>query len=58
MAYLKRMLKRLEAEPIRLQNLVSVGELTGQATEIAVQQLKHSRDKLLAELRTLGIDPD
>jgi hypothetical protein len=51
------MLKRLEAEPIRLQNLAAVGELTGQAAELAIQQLNHSREKLLVELRTLEIDP-
>jgi hypothetical protein len=52
-AYLKRMLKRLEGEDTRLQNLVSRGELTRPAAELAVQQLNHSRDELLAELRKL-----
>jgi hypothetical protein len=55
-AYLKRMLKRLEGEDTRLQNLVSGGELTRQAAEVAVQQLNHSRDELLAELRKLELD--
>ena len=52
-AYLKRMLKRLEGEGIRLQSLVSDGELTRQAAELAVQHLNHSRNELLAELREL-----
>ena len=55
-AYLKRMLKRLEGEDTRLQNLVSCGELTQQAAELAVQQLNHSRDELRAELRKLQLD--
>ena len=50
------MLKRLEGEDTRLQNLVSGGELTRQAAELAVQQINHSRDELLAELRKL--EPD
>ena len=52
-AYLKRMLKRLEGENTRLQSLVSDEELTRQAAELAVQQLNHSRNELLAELREL-----
>jgi hypothetical protein len=52
-AYLKRMLKRLEGEGIRLQSLVSDGELTRQAAELAVQLLNHSRNELLTELREL-----
>ena len=55
-AYLKRMLKRLEAEPTRIQNLAAAGELTGEAAELAVQQLNRSREELLVELRTLEID--
>jgi hypothetical protein len=55
-AYLKRMLKRLEGEDVRLQRLLSDGELTRQAAELAVQQLNHSRDKLLAELREPASD--
>ena len=55
-AYLKRMLTRLEAEDVRLQSLVSDGDLTPEAAELAVQQLNQSRDELLAELR--GLEPD
>jgi hypothetical protein len=47
------MLKRLEGEDARLQHLVSGGELTQRAAELAVQQLSRSRDELLAELRKL-----
>ena len=53
-AYLKRMLKRLEGEDTRLQNLQSAGELTRPAAELAAQQL--SRDELLTELRKLEHD--
>ncbi len=56
-AYLKRMLKRLESENVRLQNLGSVGELTCKEAEFAVHQLNHSRDELLAGLRALEVDP-
>ena len=52
-AYLKRMLKRLEGENTRLQSLVSDEELTRQAAELAVEQLNHRRTELLAELREL-----
>jgi hypothetical protein len=52
-AYLNRMLKRLDGEDVRLQNLVSAGELTRQAADLAVHQLNHNRDELLAELRKL-----
>ena len=55
-AYLKRMLKRLEGEDIRLQSLISGEELTHEAAELAAQQLNHSRNELLAELREL--EPD
>ena len=50
------MLKRLEGEDTRLQNLLSAGELTRPAAELAVQQLSHSRDELLTELRKLERD--
>jgi hypothetical protein len=53
---MQRMLKRLEGEDTRLQNLVSGGELTQQAAELALHQLNHSRDELLTELRKL--EPD
>jgi len=55
-AYLKRMLKRLEAEDIRLRSLISDEDLTSQAAELAVQQLNHSRNELLTELRELAPD--
>ena len=52
-AYLTRMLKRLEGQDLRVQSLVSAGQLTFEAAELAVSQLKRSREELLAELRTL-----
>jgi hypothetical protein len=56
-AYLKRMLKRLEGEGIRLQSLESDGGLTRQAAELAVKQLNQSKNELLAELRELDPPP-
>jgi hypothetical protein len=47
------MLKRLEGQDLRVQSLVSAGQLTFEAAELAVSQLKRSREELLAELRTL-----
>ena len=55
-AYLKRMLKRLEGEDVRLRSFISGEELTREAAELAIQQLNHSRNELLAELREL--EPD
>ena len=55
-ASLKRMLKRLEGEDVRLRSLISDEDLTPQAAELAVQQLNKSRNELLAELREL--EPD
>lgn len=52
-AYLKRMLKRLEGEVFRIQELLSVGELSSEAAELAVQQVAASRDTLLTELAVL-----
>jgi hypothetical protein len=52
-AYLKRMLKRLEAESLRLQNFPLNAEFSAQALEIAVQQLSRSRNDLLAQLQRL-----
>jgi hypothetical protein len=50
------MLKSLEGEDLRLQNLIWAGELTHQAAEIAVQPLDRSREELLAELQMLELD--
>jgi hypothetical protein len=55
-AYLKRMLKRLDGEGLRIQHLQSVGELNSEAAELAVQQLTASRNTLLIELATLERD--
>lgn len=52
-AYLKRMLKRLEGEETRLQQLVSTGELTPEGGELGKKQLDRNRAELLSELRTL-----
>jgi len=52
-AYLKRMLKRLEGESPRIQKLVSTGELTLKGGKLATEQLSKSRQKLLLELQSL-----
>jgi hypothetical protein len=52
-AYLERMLKRLEDENNRMQRLVSEGELSPEGGEIGIRQLKQSREELLSELQTL-----
>jgi hypothetical protein len=52
-AYLKRMLKRLEGEDLRIQGLLSTGELSHEAAELAGQQLTASRNKLLNKLAAL-----
>ena len=52
-AYLKRMLKRLEGEDNRIHQLVLKGELSPEGGEIGIQQLKKSREELLSELQTL-----
>jgi hypothetical protein len=57
-AYLKRMLKRLEGEDRRIQDLASAGELTLAEAELAVEQLSRSRNQLLTELSSLRLgDP-
>ncbi len=52
-AYLKRILKRLEGEDSRIQQLVSEGELSPEGGEIANQLLEKSREELRSELETL-----
>ena len=52
------MLKRLEGENARIQDLVSTGELTPEAAKFAVQQLTRSRNQLIPELMSLQVgDP-
>ena len=52
-AYLKRMLKRLEGEETKIQQLVSTGELSPEGGELAAQQVRKSRGELLSELQKL-----
>ena len=52
-AYLKRMLRRLDSEDARLNQLVSAGALTAEAARLGGQQLAVSRERLLAELQSL-----
>ena len=53
-AYLKRMLKRLEGEDVRVQELVVAMQLTPEEAKLVAQQLNKSREELLAELRSLN----
>lgn len=55
-AYLKRMLSRLDGEDTRLKDLVSAGELTTEGGELGARQLAKNREQLLAELRSLEAD--
>lgn len=52
-AYLKRMLKRLEGEETRIQQLVSAGEISLEGGELTAQQVRKSRGELLSELQKL-----
>jgi len=55
-AYLRRMLHRLEGEQTRLNDLLATGELTREGAEIGARQLANDRAKLLAELEILEVD--
>ena len=52
-AYLKRLLKRLEPEETRIQRLVESGDLTEKGRDLALQLTRNYRKKLKAELRSL-----
>ena len=52
-AYLKRMLRRLEGEEARVQTLVSAGDLSPQGAELTVNLVRKSRQELRDELNTL-----
>ena len=52
-AYLKRMLKRLEGEETRVQQLVSTGQLSSEGEELTARQVRKSREDLLSELQEL-----
>jgi hypothetical protein len=51
------MLKRLDGEEARLQDLVSAGELTPEAEQLGGQKLNKHREELSHELRALKRDP-
>jgi hypothetical protein len=53
-AYLKRVLKRLEAEPARIKALALSGELTKDGEQLAMQLLERSRSQLESELKQLS----
>jgi len=55
-AYLRRMLARLEGEDARLKDLASAGELTMEGADLGSRQLVKDRERLLAELRSLEAD--
>jgi len=52
-AYLKRMLKRLEGEETRAQRLVSTGELSPDGGELMTRQVRKSRAEIVSELKEL-----
>ncbi len=52
-AYLKRMLKRLEVEHTRLRDLLAAGEVTPEEAKLGTQQLAKHQAQLLTELRSL-----
>lgn len=52
-AYLKRMMKRLEEEKLRLRELLSSGDLTEQAGQMGLELIEANRNKMIAELETL-----
>ncbi len=52
-AYLKRMLKRLEGEDKRIQQLVSSGKLSPEGGELGIKQVRKNRKELLSELQRL-----
>jgi hypothetical protein len=52
-AYLKRMLKRLEGEESRINELVSAKELSPEGGDLAARLVRKSRGELLSELRNL-----
>jgi hypothetical protein len=55
-AYLKRMLKRLEEEPARIKALVLSGELAKGGEQIALQLLERTRSQFESELKQLSGD--
>ena len=57
-AYLKRMLRRLEGEDVRIKQLIESGQLPREAAGIAFQQLSASREELMSELHTLQAETD
>jgi hypothetical protein len=52
-AYLKRVLQRLEGEDERINEMILSGALTAAGGAMAFQQLMKSREELLLELRSL-----
>jgi hypothetical protein len=52
-AYLKRLLRRLDAEPLRIQELIRAGELSNESASLAERQLDFERSKILRELAEL-----
>lgn len=52
-AYLKRVLKRLDDEELRIQQLVSTGALSLEGGSLTTRLVKKSREALLLELYQL-----
>ena len=52
-AYLKRMLRRLDEEDVRIQHLVSTGNLSAAGGKLSLKLIKKSREELRLELQEL-----
>jgi hypothetical protein len=52
-AYLKRMLKRLEGEETRLDDMAAAGEFTEEGAKLGAGQLERNRAELVSELRRI-----
>ena len=52
-AYLKRMLRRLEGEDARVQQLVTAGDLSPQGAELTMKLVTKGRQELREELDKL-----
>ena len=57
-AYLKRMLRRLDGEDARMQQLVSTGDLSPEGARLTLNLIKKSRQELRSELQELEAKAD
>jgi len=57
-AYLKRMLRRLDGEDARMQQLVSTGDLSAEGAGLSLNLIEKSRQELRSELQELESKAD